>query len=126
VTDDVLAPVLREAVTNILRHAAATNCVIELTAADAALRLHVGNDGVRPRSPARGDGQGLGLANLDTRVRAAGGRLTIGQADGRFGLTVELPLDDRRPEQPWPAGRPRLSRPGWREPVLEHAGGPDS
>ena len=126
VADDVLAPVLREAVTNILRHAAATACVIEVTADDAALRLHAGNDGVGPGSLARGDGQGLGLANLDTRVRAAGGRLTIGQADGRFALTVELPLDDRRPGQPRPAGRPRSSRPGRREPVLEHAGVEDS
>ena len=118
VADDVLAPVLREAVTNILRHAAATTCLIELTADDAALRLHVSNDGV---SSAGGNGQGLGLVNLDTRVRAAGGRLTIRPADDRFGLTVELPLRDRRPEQPGPAEPARAWRPGGREPVLEHA-----
>jgi two-component system, NarL family, sensor histidine kinase DesK len=81
VADAVLAPVLREAVTNILRHSAATACTIEATTADGALRLHVSNDGV-PDQAAAGDyaawraadgGTGSGLANLTTRVRAAGG-----------------------------------------------------
>jgi hypothetical protein len=71
--DEVLAPVLREAVTNVLRHAVATACVIEVTADAGALRLHVGNDGALSE-PAGGDGRGL--ANLDARVRAAGGRRT--------------------------------------------------
>jgi two-component system, NarL family, sensor histidine kinase DesK len=100
--DDVLAPVLREAVTNILRHAAATACLIELTAGPT-LRLHVSNDGARraaTEEPTRAGGKGLGLANLEGRVRAAGGRLTIRQADGRFGPTAELPLGTREPEQP--------------------------
>ena len=79
--DAVLAPVLREAVTNILRHSAATACVIEATSADGALRLHVSNDGVpdqtgagdHPAWPAA-DGAGSGLANLTARLppRAGG------------------------------------------------------
>ena len=85
--DEVLAPVLREAVTNVLRHAVATACVIEVTAEAGALRLHVGNDGALSE-PAGGDGRGL--ANLDARVRAAGGRLATWQAGDRFGLTAEL------------------------------------
>jgi two-component system sensor histidine kinase DesK len=94
--DEVLAPVLREAVTNVLRHAVATACVIEVTAEAGALRLHVGNDGALSE-PAGGDGRGL--ANLDARVRAAGGRLATWQAGDRFGLTAEL-----RPEAgPGPA-----------------------
>ena len=97
--DDVLAPVLREAVTNILRHAAATACLIEVTACDTTLRLHVSNDGVGARPDAAG-GRGLGLANLESRVRAAGGRLTIRQADGRFDLTAELPLEAPEPGEP--------------------------
>jgi two-component system sensor histidine kinase DesK len=111
--DDVLAPVLREAVTNILRHAAATTCLIEVTASGPALRLHVSNDGARPAAdgPAGRGGKGLGLANLEARVRAAGGRLTIGRADGRFGLTAELPLETREQERPAPADlrQPALS-----------------
>jgi two-component system, NarL family, sensor histidine kinase DesK len=106
--DEVLAPVLREAVTNILRHAAATACVIEVTACGGALRLHVENDGAAQRvTAARAAGGragagtgGLGLANLDARVRAAGGWLATRQADGRFELTAELPLDSGWPGPP--------------------------
>ena len=110
--DAVLAPVLREAVTNILRHSAATACTIEATTADGALRLHVSNDGVpdhtaagdHPDWLAAGDGTGSGLANLTGRVRAAGGRLTISRAGDRFDLTAEIPLPD--PPGPSPATRP--------------------
>jgi two-component system, NarL family, sensor histidine kinase DesK len=125
--DEVLAPVLREAVTNILRHAAATACRIEVAAAGAALRLHVGNDGARPKTsrtpqPAAdgADGNGLGLANVEARVRAAGGRLTVQQAGGRFGLTAELPLEGHGLGQPELAD-PRPWEPGRRRPVLEQA-----
>ena len=132
--DEVLAPVLREAVTNILRHAAATACLVEVTADGGTLRLHVSNDGAAPKNPARpgihrpaaegpagAGGRGLGLVNLEARMRAAGGRVTIGQAAGRFSLTAELPLEthelgrsgsaDLRP--PWLTG--------WHPPVLEQA-----
>ena len=93
--DDVLAPVLREAVTNILRHSAATSCAIEVAAAGSTLRLAVRNDGVtgRPgRVPADGrPGNGSGLANAAARLRAAGGRLATCRADGWFELIAEIP-----------------------------------
>jgi two-component system sensor histidine kinase DesK len=128
VADEVLAPVLREAVTNILRHAVASECRIEVTARGTALHLHVGNDGVpgtsvNPgiREPGRTGGHGLGLANLEGRIRAAGGRLTIRQSGGWFGLTAELPLESRSPGPPELADL-RPLRPGWRRPALEDAG----
>jgi len=125
VADAVLAPVLREAVTNILRHSAATACTIEATTADGALRLHVSNDGVPDQTaagdhagqPVAGDGTGSGLANLTARVRAAGGRLTVSKAGDRFDLSAEIPLSG--PPGPSPAagpapgpppGRPAVSR----------------
>lgn len=89
--DTVMAPVLREAVTNILRHSAATNCMIETAAAAGVLRLRVSNDGALSR--AAGDGSpGHGLANLTARVEAGGGRLTSRQAGGQFDLIAEIPL----------------------------------
>jgi two-component system, NarL family, sensor histidine kinase DesK len=99
--DDVVATVLREAVTNILRHSAATACTIDAAAEDGALRLRVSNDGVPERAAAdSGAGQaaadhrtGSGLANLTARVHAAGGRLASRQADGRFDLIAEIPLN---------------------------------
>jgi len=45
VADDVLGTVLREAVTNVLRHATAAACTIEARARDGAVRLRVSNDG---------------------------------------------------------------------------------
>jgi two-component system sensor histidine kinase DesK len=109
--DEVLGPVLREAVTNILRHSAARTCLIELTADGGALRLHVANDGAPQQRAAglltSGDG-GRGLANLNARVRAAGGQLASRLADGQFDLTAEIPLSGgQRP----PAGLGRLRRP---------------
>ncbi len=93
----VLAPVLREGVTNILRHSTATCCTVEAAACDSVLRLAVGNDGVteQPTAAAGASGPttgGSGLANLTARVQAAGGRLATWQADGRFELVAEIPL----------------------------------
>lgn len=96
--DEVLAPVLREAVTNILRHSAATACTIRATATGSVLRLAVSNDGVTGQAgPATGDGEpggraGRGLANLTARVVAAGGRLATRQAGGWFELTAQIPV----------------------------------
>jgi two-component system, NarL family, sensor histidine kinase DesK len=93
VADEVLAPVLREAVTNIVRHSTATACVIEVTSGGGVVRLAVRNDGIARRPAAArptGDDGGRGLANLDARVRAVGGQLATRQADGRFDLVAEL------------------------------------
>src|SRR5208282_6493028 len=112
VADEVLAPMLREAVANILRHAAATAAVIEVTARDGVLRLHIGNDGVtqqpatgRPAGGQRAGGGGRGLANLNARVQAAGGRLASRQAGDRFDLAAEIPLGGTGPAR-GPARRP--------------------
>jgi two-component system, NarL family, sensor histidine kinase DesK len=96
--DDVLAVVLREAVTNILRHSAATSCTIEVSAGGGTVRLAVSNDGVTGQpGPLDGDGRpgaggGSGLANLTTRVQTAGGQLSTRRAGGSFELTAEIPL----------------------------------
>jgi two-component system sensor histidine kinase DesK len=96
VADEVLAPVLREAVTNILRHSAATACTIEARASGGTLWLRVGNDGVGPPADSTGAGGGRGLPNLAARVRAAGGQFIAGAADGVFELTAQIPLGGSR------------------------------
>lgn len=94
--DGVLAPVLREAVTNILRHSTATTCAIEATEGDGVVRLRVRNDGLVGQSDADcqpgDDRSGSGLANLAVRVRTAGGQLTSHRVNGWFVLTAEIPL----------------------------------
>ncbi|GAA0371169.1 histidine kinase [Actinoallomurus spadix] len=104
--DALLATVLREAVTNVLRHSRARTCSIEVTVAGGTTRLRVTNDGVPgtpagtggpgvtdvgvPGAPAGAGGQGVG--NLTERVAAMGGRLTAGpRPGGEFELLVLQP-----------------------------------
>ncbi|MGW4650183.1 sensor histidine kinase [Kitasatospora sp. NPDC004289] len=81
--DRLLAIVLREAVTNVLRHSTATHCLLHLDATGLRIR----NDGAT--TPTRPGGRGT--TNLTDRVRAAGGHLTVHQADGHHELTVLHP-----------------------------------
>ncbi|GAA2590400.1 histidine kinase [Actinomadura fulvescens] len=87
--DVELAAVLREAITNVVRHSAARRVVIKVTVADG-VRLQVVNDGIRegPAEPSTG----MGIVSMTTRVEALGGRLTaVNGPDGRFHLSAEVP-----------------------------------
>lgn len=67
---------VREAISNVLRHAQARRAEILIAADGASLRLRVADDGV-----GLGEGgahQGRGLANMKHRVASLGGRLDIG------------------------------------------------
>ncbi|HEY8482611.1 MAG TPA: histidine kinase [Spirillospora sp.] len=92
--DGALAAVLRESVTNILRHAHPAQCSITLTSRDGRVRLTVRNDGVIPPSYTGSEpGTGKGLSNLTARTRALGGRLSAGtDGDDGFVLVAEIPL----------------------------------
>jgi two-component system sensor histidine kinase DesK len=95
----VLVPVLREAVTNILKHSSARCCTLDLTADAGQLRLSISNDvGDDPGGNADNDrghdadrAGGNGLINLTARLEAAGGRLAVTREDGTFSMTAELP-----------------------------------
>jgi two-component system sensor histidine kinase DesK len=81
--------VVREAVTNVLRHSRATTCTIELRTAGGIAELRVVNDGVTSSA----DGPwGNGLTGLAERLDAAGGRLTARAEGGTFVLTAALPV----------------------------------
>ncbi|MFJ9843706.1 sensor histidine kinase [Kitasatospora sp. NPDC101155] len=91
--DTVLATVLREGVTNLLRHSKAECCVVRGGVEGGRLRLTLSNDGV-PERAALGDADrhGGGLDNLEVRLAKVGGRLSAGP-DGRgwFHLVAEVP-----------------------------------
>lgn len=93
--DTVLATVLREAVTNILRHSTAQNCSVEAGYVGETIRLRVVNDGVLRSSSA--DSHHGGLENLTARLETIGGRLTVTPCDGQFELLAEVP--NRQPDQ---------------------------
>jgi signal transduction histidine kinase len=79
VADDVLL-VLREALSNIARHADATAAQVELTASAAWFMLRVSDDGVgmtpEPGVPS-------GLRNAQRRAEALGGVMRMGSASPR-------------------------------------------
>ncbi|MBP2703616.1 hypothetical protein JOL79_07360 [Microbispora sp. RL4-1S] len=87
--DAVLAVMVREAVTNVLRHSNATTCAIEVTERDGAVLLVVANDGADPTAR---PGAGSGIDNLRRRAAEFGGAVrTDVAADGWFRLTAEIP-----------------------------------
>lgn len=84
--EGVLALVLREAVTNVIRHAKATTCDLDLHLADGVCRLEVHDDGCGRLAP-----EGAGLAGIRSRVEALGGHF---QRDVTAGtrLVITLPV----------------------------------
>jgi two-component system sensor histidine kinase DesK len=95
----LLGWVVREAVTNVVRHSGASRCLISVTAAPERIRLTVTDDGHGGRGGQGGDGggcrppgDGTGLTGLRERLAAAGGSLTAGPGPrGGFTVTAELP-----------------------------------
>lgn len=88
--ETVFALVLREAVTNVQRHARATQVQVQVVASAELLQLRIRDDG-------RGGDMvpGNGLDGMRARVEAIGGRLQLESVRGR-GTTVIV-------QAPWPA-----------------------
>ncbi|MEV4397709.1 histidine kinase [Nonomuraea sp. NPDC049607] len=88
--EEALTHALREGVTNVLRHAEAGQCWIQLMERDNVVRLSIRNDGVRP--PRRPGDAGQGLLNLAERVSALGGWLEASTSrGGQFSFSVYAP-----------------------------------
>ncbi|MFD3338856.1 sensor histidine kinase [Streptomyces anthocyanicus] len=87
----LLGWVVREAVTNVVRHSGASRCEIAVAGSADRVRLTVTDDGTGAAlSP---QGPGTGLTGLRERLAAAGGSLTAGVAPrGGFSVTAELPV----------------------------------
>ena len=88
-----LCAVLREALSNVVRHAGAHRVDITVTAAGGELRVEVGDDGIGP-GPARRHG-GLGLDNLAHRAETLGGGMSLAPGPGGAGTLLSwwAPLD---------------------------------
>lgn len=86
----LLATVLREGVTNVLRHSKAELCEITLHERDGMVCLEIVNDGVTQQPSPRIAGSGID--NLSYRVSRLGGTLTAGlRAEGGFRLRADVP-----------------------------------
>jgi two-component system sensor histidine kinase DesK len=86
--DGLFGWAVREAVTNVVRHARATRCEITVTCDGRRAGLEVRDNG----QGAAAYVQGNGLAGLTERIEAAGGSVAAGPASrGGFRLAVDLP-----------------------------------
>ncbi|MGP3734922.1 sensor histidine kinase [Streptomyces sp. GDS52] len=102
--------VVREAVTNVLRHGDARRCAVGirvLKGQTVRTVLTVENDGVPENG---GSGRGAGLVGLRERLAEIGGTLRAGPTgDGRFLLTAEVPLPSAAGSGTFPSGEPTAS-----------------
>lgn len=101
-TEALLGWVVREAVTNVVRHSHATRCEITVESAEERVRLTVTDNGT---GTAVTTTDGTGLTGLTERLAAAAGSLTAGPTPGGgFTVTAELPapLPDPDTEDPIP------------------------
>jgi signal transduction histidine kinase len=85
VLDDILQ-IVREATSNALRHSGATAVQVTIAVGDRSMFLSVSDDGTGFDADAVP--YGLGLANMRTRAKRAGGELDIVSSDGS-GTSVE-------------------------------------
>lgn len=91
--ESVLSMAVKEAVTNVVRHAQARNCSLRLEQQNGACRLEIEDDGRGGGSQAEGNG----LRGMRERVEMFGGTLRRDSHTGTR-LTITLPLKEVTPE----------------------------
>ena len=84
--ESALAMALREAVTNVVRHAGARRCTVALRTIDGRVELEVADDGVGGAGAVNGNG----LTGMQERMAALGGSVQRSGGDGTA-LVVALP-----------------------------------
>jgi two-component system sensor histidine kinase DesK len=112
--EGTLALALREAVTNVVRHASATRCTVRLVEEAREVRLEVEDDGHGKQAP-----DGAGLAGMRERAEALGGSLTLESSGHGVRLVLRLPVEPlvRSPAREARSGSPAVAAP----PSLENA-----
>src|SRR5664279_4382561 len=84
--ESVLSLALREAVTNVVRHADASRCNVSLKRNEALCTLEIADDGCGAAGP-----EGNGLRGMRERLEALGGSLRLLTSNGTR-LIIDLPL----------------------------------
>ncbi len=92
VQESVLSLAVREAVTNVVRHAQARTCRMRLEQQNGSCRLEIHDDGL-----GGSNGEGNGLRGMRERVEMLGGTLSR-SSDAGTTLTITLPLKDVAPQ----------------------------
>ncbi|MER5462102.1 sensor histidine kinase [Streptomyces sp. NPDC002668] len=98
-TAALLGWVVREAVTNAVRHSGAARCEIALEGTPERVRLTVADDGRGAEAVPVSSG-GTGLKGLSERLSVSGGSLEAGPSQrGGFRVRAELPVDEVRQQR---------------------------
>jgi signal transduction histidine kinase len=83
--------IVQEALANVIKHAAPTDCRVRLVAAQGAMTVDVADDGPASAQRPAAPGGGLGLVGMRERAAAHGGVITAGpQAGGGFRVVATL------------------------------------
>jgi len=93
-TSSQLTRVLREAVSNLIRHSDATHCRVLLNVSETELQLELEDNGRGMDQVAVAVSVGHGLGNIERRVRRLGGshRFVVGALGGTM-LLMRVPLE---------------------------------
>ncbi|MBB4942860.1 two-component system sensor histidine kinase DesK [Streptosporangium album] len=102
---EALAWVVREGVTNVLRHSAATQVTLATTNEDGQVLLTIANDGADPVDSVETDAAdgpaaatpnaGTGLRAMSERIRALGGHIATRRDGDWFLLEATIPLPEK-------------------------------
>jgi two-component system sensor histidine kinase DesK len=95
--ESVVALALREAVTNVVRHAKADTCRVRLRSHKSSFELEVEDDGRGSRSA-----EGSGLTGMRERVEALGGEVVVESAGRGTRIRARLPTGQMRKEHSQP------------------------
>jgi signal transduction histidine kinase len=83
--------IIQEALTNVIKHAAPTSCLVSIDADPGTVRIEVNDDGPRESRRVREAGGGFGLTGMRERAAAHNGTLTAGpRPDGGFQVIAVL------------------------------------
>lgn len=90
---DTTYRIVREGLTNAIKHARRARVSVRLVIGDADVEIEVSDDGGTGASALAQTGAGLGLVGVRERVQSAGGTLEAGPRQGRgWCLSARLPL----------------------------------
>ena len=93
-TDALLGWIVREGVTNVVRHSGGAHCAIDIAMVGGEVRLEIVDDGppMEERPPQASGAPGTGLSGIRDRVEAVGGRMEAGPLRGiGFRLAAYVP-----------------------------------
>ena len=86
-----LLRVAQEALTNVVKHAGASEVDVQLRLVDGQLELEVRDNGIGAAGVSE-DSSGRGLTNMRTRASQLGGRVDVHGGSGGTRVTVQVPL----------------------------------